>query len=257
MIKIDEFFVELKESIEAHSIDLKRGKLFDPEYLKGKVFSQSFKKVAKTLSKRLALKMRIEVRNIMPKPKELFGSYQIVDFVYYDGDKTHFFLEMESLDRAQLYLFSDIKLKSGEYTEENKLWYYLGTILKHINGEKDIPRYFVWLLILPDKKVDDYSNYLWDIKRCWERKEEYILHRGLKKLVFENPYRFYDHLIKTSARLFLEDKRKELKGKRLSDFQHICELVFLTCTGDRLIMSRGKDLFEPSNEKHKIINWHD
>jgi len=38
-------------------------------------------------------------------------------------------------------------------------------IKKHINEQKPIPRYFVWLLILPDKKVEDYSANLWDIKK--------------------------------------------------------------------------------------------
>ncbi len=254
MVDIDDFFSKLKESIEAHSADLKKGKLFGPKYLKDKIFSGKFQKVAQTLERKLSLEMRKEIKNLMPKPEDLYGLYQRVDYVYFKNQKQYIFLELETLDRAQLYLFSDIKLKSGEYTEENKLWYYLGTIKKHINAKELIPRYFIWLLILPDKKVDDYSTNLWDIKK-WGDKKEYILHPSLKDLIFENPYRFYDHLIKTSARLFLTAKQDDLKGKSLTHFQNICELVFLTCTGDRLIMSRGKDHFTQKKEKSVAIEW--
>lgn len=257
MDDMDEFFTKLKESIETHSSDLKKGELFKPSALKNKVFSNIFQKVAQTLGKRLNLEMHQEVTNRMPKPAEDYGSYQRVDYVYLKSrTQPHFFLELESLDRAQLYLFSDIKLKCGEYAETNKLWYYLGTIKNHLEN-KPIPRYFVWLLILPDKSVADYSTYLWDIKK-WGKEEEYILHPSLKELIFENPYRFYDHLIKTSARLFLEAKREnelKVKGESLANYQNVCELVFLTCTGDRLIISRGKDHFSPDKEESLTINW--
>ena len=249
MVDIDKFFAKLKESIEAHSADLEKGKLFGPEYLAEKVFSQSFQKVAKTLEKKLDLKMNTEVTNSMPDPpKYNLGHRQVVDYVFSKENKDIFFLELETLDRAQLYLFCDI---SNEI-DENKLWYYLGTIIQKCAGAREhTPRYFVWLLILLDRKAE-YPTNLWDIKR-WGEEKEYILHPSLKNLIFENPYRFYDHLIKTSARLFLEEKREELRGRCLGDYQADCELVFLTCTGDRLIMSRGKDQFNQEKERSVAI----
>lgn len=249
MIEIEEFFVKLKESIEEHSVDLQAGKLFGPQFLGGRVFSNTFQKVAQTLEQKLALKMLPEQRNDMPEPADLYGSWQQVDYVYFENNtQPNFFLELESLDRAQLYLFCDID--SDKIDENNKLWYYLGTIKKHVDSGVRIPRYFVWLLILPDRKVADYSANLWDIKT-----DDHILHPSLKNLIFENPYLFYDHLIKTSARLFLEESRNELNDKCLRNYQDNCELVFLTCTGDRLIMSRGKDDFRKEAEKTEPIKW--
>lgn len=253
MTDIDVFFTKLKKSIEEHSSDLKKGELFGPEYLKDKVFSQMFKKVAQTLGTKLELEVKEEVTNHMPDPKKYaFGHRQIVDYVYNKVNEDIVFLELETLDRSQLYLFCDV----SEEIDENKLWYYLGTVIKHIILEDAIPRYFVWLLILPDRKVDDYSANLWDIKQ-WGDKKEFILHPSLRNLIFDNPYRFYDHLIKTSARLFLEARRDELDGKCLKDFQNDCELVFLTCTGKQLIMSRGKDNFTRESEMSELINWTD
>ena len=256
MVGIDEILVHLKESLEEHASDLKKGNMFEPQYLKGKAFSNSFQNVAQTLAGKLGLEMRKEIRNDMPGPKDLYGSYQRVDYVYFSDTKQYIYLELETLDRAQLYLFSDIKLEGCKYTEENKLWYYLGTVKKHIIENKPIPRYFIWLLILPDKKVEDYSANLWDIKK-WGKHHEYILHPSLKNLIFENPYRFYDHLIKTSARQFLtgEDEDLTIKGKSLIQYQDICELVFLTCTGNQIILSRGKDQFNREKEKIVKIEW--
>jgi len=74
--------------------------------------------------------------------------------------------------------------------------------------------------------------------------------------------RFYDHLIKSAARLFLTGNKymKEIeqsagkthRGKGIHD---VCELVFITCTGDRLILFRGKDLFDPKKERIVKLNW--
>jgi hypothetical protein len=79
--------------------------------------------------------------------------------------------------------------------------------------------------------------------------------RSLKELVYESPYRFYDHLIKSAARLFItkhHDFKPTVSGRwtkiKLTEFQDVCELVFITCSWDRLIMSRGKDHFDPKRE---------
>lgn len=255
MVDIDSFFRALKESIEDCSTELQNGKLFGPEYLKGKVFSNNFQKVAETIGNKLSLNVRSEHRNTMPEPVDHYGHWQQVDFAYSEkSSDLCIYLELETLDRAQLYLFCDIELGDGGDIDENKLWYYLGTIKKRIVSNEPIPRYFVWLLILPDKRVEPYPANLWDIKG-WGKSGEYILHPSLKDLIFENPYRFYDHLIKTSARLFISRQRDELEGKSLAAYQDTCELIFLTCTGDQLIMSRGNDLFDSEKEIPLPINW--
>jgi len=94
-------------------------------------------------------------------------------------------------------------------------------------------------------------------KKIWGNKKEYILNPSLKNLIFENPYRFYDHRIKTSARQFLlaEDDDITIKGKSLIHYQDICELVFLTCTGDQIIMSKGGDQFNHEKEKSVKVDW--
>jgi len=163
--------------------------------------------------------------------------------------------EVQTLDRAQLYLFWEHKKLKDKYNA-NKLWYYYGTLAKYYDLKQPIPRYFVWLLVLPDRSVKSYPT--WDVH---VRQYKYF-HRSLRKLIFENPYRFYDHLIKTAARLFLTENkdineleqsaRKTHRGKGIHD---VCELVFITCTGDRLILSRGKDLFEPKKERIVKLNW--
>ena len=68
-------------------------------------------------------------------------------------------------------------------------------------------------------------------------------------------------MIKTSARLFLSKndwlvaKNREWEKGRLQDYQDICELVILSCTGRQLIMSRGRDAFYPAKEKAALIQW--
>ncbi|MBF0564515.1 MAG: hypothetical protein HQK89_04675 [Nitrospirae bacterium] len=265
-----EFLNKLKESIEDNSKVLMRGELFNPEYLRGHQFVNTFDKVAKTLKNKidpdakptnLIWQLEQEVNNFMPEGYDI-GRRQRIDYVFYRNQydrvnqKPTFYFELESLDRSQLYVFNDLG--------RNKLRYYYGSIIKHdvINKmdsvtKYNIPRYFVWLLILPDKAVANYP--VWDMQKLWgtRSKEAVIFHSSLKKLLLESPFRFYDHLIKSSARLFIRKNHyfDENNNKSLIDFQNVCELVFITCTGNRLIMSRGKDEFEPDKEQTVEIKW--
>jgi hypothetical protein len=242
----------MKQSIEAHSKELKNGKVFDPEFLRGKRFSSKlFRRVAMTLAEMTNLEVAFEIKNKMPEGYEV-GSYQRVDCVYRKNGKDKFFLELETLDRAQLYLFWDHKKLKDRYNE-NKLWYYYGTLANHYDLNKSVPRYFVWLLILPDRKVTGYPT--WDV---YVPQYKYF-HPSLRRLIFENPFRFYDHLIKTAARLFLSENIDFEKNSKTTilgkSFHDVCELVFITCTGDRLILSRGKDSFDPKKDRIVKLNW--
>ena len=253
---IHEFFFNLKRSMESHARELKRGKLFLPEYLKGKVLTQRvFRKVVKRLASALNLEFGREYCNSMPAPSEYdCGERQLVDYVLCRSDQLLFFLELESLDRAQLYLFREHEAITEE-SNENKLWYYYGTLVNHYTYKKKVPRYFVWLLILPDRKVKSYQ--IWDVTA-----EYGFFHPSLKTMIYQNPYRFYDHLIKSAARQFIMRQHDfkctpaaSWKKKTLARFQDVCELVFITCTGDRLIMSRGKDFFDPKKEIEVELDW--
>ena len=254
---IYEFLAGLKTSMEQHSRELKHGALFHPEGLKGKKFTGDiFPKIASNLADGMRLRLEKEVSNPMPPPDVYeCGNRQIVDYVLRKGRKAEFFLELESLDRAQLYLFWEHKGISEE-DNGNKLWYYYGTLANHhdLGWKEEIPRYFVWLLILPEHKVGSYP--IWDVS------DYELFHPSVKKLIYENPFKFYDPLIKTAASKFLRQKHefrpfgtKRWITKRLTEFQDVCELVFITCTGDRLVMSRGKDLFSPSKEISLPIDW--
>jgi hypothetical protein len=62
-------------------------------------------------------------------------------------------------------------------------------------------------------------------------------------------------LIKNAARLFIAKSydfenpyTKKWESKRLIDLQDISELIFITCTIDKLVLSRGRDAFSPDME---------
>lgn len=256
---IEEFFEKLKESMELHAAELKGGDLFLPAYLTGNTLTKGvFPKVASALARMLELEIAAEQRNEMPSPPEYkCGNYQVVDYVLYKQGNPIFFLELESLDRSQLCTFWD-----GGVSDENnlnKLWYYYGTLVNHYTYGLKAPKYFVWLLILPDRRVEPYQ--VWDVT------PEYgLFHPSLRKLVCESPYRFYDHLIKAAARLFIMEHH-DFKLPNTTgwtkiplvdgdvEFQDVCELIFITCSVDRLIMSRGKDRFDPDRELSVRLRW--
>ena len=159
------------------------------------------------------------------------------------------------MDGAQLYHFSEHPSISPK-DNYNKLWYYYGTLGKHFTSQEEIPRYFVWLLVLPDREVENCFT-VWDSTPAYG-----FFDRSLNQVVCRNPYRFYDRLIKGEAALFLmrmhefrSPKSTKWVKKSLTEFQTACELAFITCTGDQLILSRGSDLFDPSKELRVPLNW--
>ena len=262
MSDITKIFRELKKTLEDHSDDLKRGQVLLPEYLAGRRFTSAFRQIPQALATKLQLQVSEEVQNPF-LPEYSIGNPQRVDFVFRETEsegRPAFFLEVESLDGAQLYHF----LEQNEISEKdnyNKLWYYYGTLGNYYTKKEDlsVPPYFVWLLILPDRKID-LAPYRW-----WDDKPYYrFFHSSLKQLVCQNPYRFYDHLIKSAARVFIEDAEhrrfltpgtKQWVSKTVGDCQKACELVFITCTIDELILSRGANRFDPIREVCKKLAW--
>ena len=162
MITIEGFVKHLKESMEEHSESLKEGAAFLHEYLKGKEFTSNvFPEVIHTLSKRLGLGVRSEFQNKF-LPKYEIGYPQRVDYAFMQTRRDPaIFLELESLGRSQLYLFTDAVFHPKN--NDNKLWYYSGTLGNHFTAGLTVPRFFVFLLSLPNRQVTPYQ--LWDIHK--------------------------------------------------------------------------------------------
>ncbi len=244
------FFTALKESMEFHTSSLHHGEVFHPKYLKKRKFTKDiFPKVAHALAKRLELPIDEEVTNPFPEDIEVGWNRQIVDYVIGNPKRPRYFLELESLDRAQLYLF----LPDEDKRDESKLWYYWATVCKRNSGDISMPNYFVFLLILPDEAIKNFP--------FWDATTYKLFSPRLRELIQANPFNFYDGLIKTSAQLFLKSRQwlKDANGNwkmgYLQDYQDKCELVLITATNHQLILSRGRDLFEPSKEKRTSIRW--
>lgn len=256
MVTIEEFAKKLTKSMEEHSPQLKKGKVFLPEFLKGGQLENTFNPVTDALAKKLGLEQ--PKRHLWNKFLEDIydaGKGQIVDFVFMENGGPIIFFELESLDRSQLYLFSDGGASTEDNDIANKLWYYYNTLGKHYTKREKIPKYFVFFLVLPDQPVTKYQ--LWDLDKHYQ-----LYHPSLKTSIFSNPYRFFDRQIKTLARAFLKRETDFFINGKWSEVswdksQQICELDFVTCTTDRLILSRGRDLFDPQKEQSFEINWHD
>lgn len=254
MVTIKEFVTNLKESMEEHSALLKEGEVLLPEYLKGKEFTSNvFPEIIDTLSQKVGLTLEWEFTNRFLEEYEIGKKPQRVDYVFMRTKREPaIFLELESLGRSQLYLFTDAEFR--EKNNDNKLWYYFGTLGNYFTARQAVPRFFVFLLCLPNRPVNRYQ--LWDI-----HKEYQIFHPALSKVVFTNPYRFYDNQIKAHARAFLQRECYFLDGNgnwvkiAVEEIQKICELVFITCTIDELILSRGKNLFDSGKERRFPIRW--
>ncbi len=247
---MNSFFSALIKSMESHASSLRCGAVFHPRYLNKRKFTKDiFPKVARTLANRLELPINAEIANHFPKDLEVGWNRQIVDYVIGDLKRPRYFLELESIDRAQLYLF----LPDEDKKDNSKLWYYWATVCKRNSGDISMPRYVVFLLILPDEEIKNFP--------FWDATEYKLFSRRLRKIIQANPFAFYDGMIKTSARLFLKrrqwikvDQKNWIMGS-LQDYQNKCELVLITATNNQLIMSRGSDLFESSKEKRMNIKW--
>lgn len=166
MIEITDFFTKLKESIESHSKELKRSELFLPKYLEGKVqIEKVFPKVVDTLASTLKLEMPRRPRDRMPRksrikvpPECQCGEYFVV-YVLRKNTNPPFFLQVMSLDGVQLSLFWEHEAVA-EKDNNNRLWYYYATLANHYTHGKEVPRYFVFLLVLLDQKVEPCQ--IWD-----------------------------------------------------------------------------------------------
>jgi hypothetical protein len=196
--------------------------------------------------------LRKEIHNPMPREYKC-GHRQRVDYGFYGEGEPIIFLELETLDRAQLYVFVDSKRVEDN---DNKLWYYYVTLGERLRRAIPGPLVFAWILVLPDEPVGQY--------RIWDSDSGFFF-RGLQPLIRESPFSFYDPLIKASARLFLrrceefpnpDDPTSTSWPRRApKDLQRLCELVFFTVTRKELIVSRGSDLFTSHKEKRMPLRW--
>jgi hypothetical protein len=242
--------VEMRKAIE-EAPSLRRGEAFLPQYLKGRRLSKgAFSPVIARVAKALGMTLRKEVHNPIPRVYEC-GHRQRVDYAFYVKDMPVVFLELETLDRAQLYVFVDSERVEDN---ENKLWYYYVTLGERHREAIRGPRLFVWILVLPDEPVGPYQ--IWD-------SDSGFFFRQLQPLIRESPFRFYDPLIKASARLFLRRSEEFPEPSDLTswsrrapkDLQHLCQLVFLTVTRKELIVSRGRHLFAAHKERRMALRW--
>jgi hypothetical protein len=258
MITIEQFTQELARSMEQQSSALKGGELFLPQYLPGQVFTMTFPVVMETLAQRLNMGLKKEFRNKFDRLPDEYeaNSFQNVDYALLGEDgQPQIFVELDSLNCAQLMRFSDGQVSENvEKDNWNKLWYYWFTLGKHYSLGKPVPQYFLFLLILPDREVEPYQ--LWDIQKPYQ-----LFHPDLARTVYENPYKFYDRQIKAAARGLIRNDISQFlvngkwKKKEPREFMRQCELVFITCTIDRLILSRGRDMFDPAKERLYHIRW--
>jgi hypothetical protein len=259
---VPRLFTELRRSIETSAF-LRGGQAFLPADLKRWRLSKGFSRVIRPVARPLGLRFKEQQSNPFPSEYRC-GHRQIVDYVFKDAKRPLIYCELETLDRAQLYLFWDPPgLPKRDST--SKLWHYYVTLAKAHQAPGTQPRYFVWLLVLPDHPVDRYS--IWDIQDKSLRFFQPKFRLPIAHLIRHNPYRFYDPLIKLAAREFLTSRNKDVWFKvphRQSwephwisprDLQGQCELVFITITGTHLVLSRGRDLFAPEKERRLTLRW--
>lgn len=253
MVTVDDFVAKLKVSMENHSADLKQGEVFLPKYLRGRQLENTFAPVIESLARDSGFSLGRAWPNKFLELYEV-GTRQIVDFCLIKNERPLIFFELESLDRSQIYLFHDGGVSLNDNDIGNKLWHYYGTLGNHYTNGTPVPKWFMFFLTLPDQKVASYK--LWDLDDRY-----YLLYdESLKNVIYSNPFNFFDRQIKALARAFLKRENEfliegEWSTRLWKESQGVCELIFITCTVDRLILSRGRDLFAPDKEKCFKINW--
>jgi hypothetical protein len=112
----------------------------------------------------------------------------------------------------------------------NKLWHYYVTLAKAYQGRSDAPRYFIWLLVLPDSPVANYQ--IWDLDRrlgFFNRK----FRKPFAHLIRQSPYRFYDPMIKLAARQFLTRRLQLTEGLSTNDGRCVDVTEIKTATPNR------------------------
>jgi hypothetical protein len=106
---------------------LKRGDAFLPKHLKKWALSKTlFPPVMEALGTKLGWTLQPERTVTFPKDYEV-GKYMRVDYVLHEGnvEKPKLYVELETLDRAQLYNFLPHRKPARD---ESKFWYYYGIL---------------------------------------------------------------------------------------------------------------------------------
>jgi len=245
---LNKFLTSLSKVLNENDNKLKGGRVFLPEYLKGKkgikVISQSIEEVGN----RFEFDVLQEFTNPFIKNRKEYGS-QRMDFAFQEDSDFIAFVELESLDRSQLYVFKPNPDQNYK-NDSSKLWYYFATLETGILQKEKLPKFFIFILILPNREVSPYQ--IWDVQSDCN-----LLDKSERVNIFQNPFSFYDHRIKDTARDFLTDNMAEvtkswkpllIKQRPLIEYQDKCELVFFTITIDEIILSRGKDAFASNKE---------
>lgn len=252
---ISMFFMKLRQAIE-DAPSLRKGATFLPDYLGRKKFlERALWPAVKEVGPSLGMTVGQQWPNKFPPEYETGYHRQFVDYVFSRDGTPLIFLELESLDRAQVATFRDPRGKL-EKNSLNKLWYYYVTLGERHRGKLRGPRFFVFLFILPDEPVKYY--HIWDCDKGYA-----FFKPSFAARIRQNPFKFYDHRIKACARDFLQSQQEfpEPPGlevwtwKRLKELEHACELVLFTATRKELIMSRGRDLFAPDKEVRQPLRW--
>jgi len=175
-----------------------------------------------------------------------------VDYAFYatDRDQPTIYLELETLDRAQLYNFLP---RRDSNSDQSKFWYWYGIVANHLTGHSLAPRALIFLLVLPDEPVHNY--------RVWDVYDAKLFDTDIRRLIYQSPFRFYDPLIKTAAQLFLECPIEFPSGgggwstSTPKEFQHVCELVLVTVTRSFIVMVRGKKGFVTAADERYPLLW--
>jgi hypothetical protein len=208
--------------------------------------------VAEQLASKLGWRLLRERRISFPAKYEIWKSMR-VDYAFTEelSERPAVYLELETLDRAQLYNFLP---RHDPDIDDSKLWHYYGILAKHLQNVERAPRALVFLLVLPDEPVDRYQ--LWDTAR-----DVGLFSSALAPLIYQSPFRFFDPLIKTAARLFLQRHEEFPVGsgmwerRKIADLQGTCELVFVTVTRTAMVVARGRDGFRADAERRYTLGW--
>ena len=143
------FVKQLTRAVE-RAPSLQRGDAFLPASLKKWALSSTlFPPVIKDVRKRLGWKLQEQRTVRFPQDYDV-GTYMRVDYSFHDGNvqSPKLYVELETLDRAQLYNFL---LHRDPNRDESKFWYYYGIVAKDIENKEHAPRALMFLLVLPDE----------------------------------------------------------------------------------------------------------
>jgi hypothetical protein len=248
---VDTFVQHLKTSIES-TAGLQKGEAFLPAGLQGSQLSkQLFSPVVSDVALTLGWSVQLERHIPFPKEYEVWNAMR-VDYSFYatDRDQPMIYLELETLDRAQLYNF--LPRKNGD-SDASKLWHWYGIVANHLTKRGLAPSALIFLLVLPDEPVSSYQ--VWDV---YDAK---LFDTEIRQLIYLSPFRVYDSLIKAAAQLFLERRMEfptgggDWKTCTPKDFQEVCELVFVTVTRAFLVVARGKEGFVTAADKRYPLLW--